>query len=426
MRVALVTVGAELLVGTVVNHNAAWLSHVLTGAGMQVTRHAVVSDDESEIVEAVSAELGRAEAAIVTGGLGPTSDDRTRAALARLAGVPLKREDALVARLHDWYERRGRVAPPTALVQADVPEGASVLSNPRGSAPGLRLELPSGVVYALPGVPAEMRAMVEAEVLPDLLEQADTAPPPARTLLTAVIGESLVASLLRPLEREAEARGVEVAYLASVGEVRVRFSGGPGRAAGADVDAVAERARMLLGDVVYGEGDDTLDVVVHRRLAAAGATVAVAESLTGGLLGGALTDMPGSSDTYRGGVTAYATDVKASLLGVDRVLLEREGPVHAEVAHQMAAGVRREMGASVGLATTGVAGPDPQATPGGSLLPPGTVHLAVDGPGVDLVVSERLGGDRDVVRRRVVVWALDLLRRGLSGMPPYRDPESLL
>lgn len=439
-RVGLVAVGTELLSGVVVNGNAAWLGRVLTDAGVGVTRSAAVADDEAEIADAVTGELARAEAVVLTGGLGPTPDDRTRAALARLAGVTLRRDEALLAGLHDWYAARGRTPPLSALAQADVPEGATALPNPRGSAPGLRLDLPAGVVYALPGVPAEMRAMVDGQVLPDLLARTGSRASVTRTLRTAVVGESLVASLLEPLEQKAERLGVDVAYLASVGEVRVRLS-----ANGTDtgdpqalLDEVVERARELLGDVIYGEDAQTLDVVVHRLLADAGETVAVAESLTGGLLGGALTDMPGSSETYRGGVTAYATDLKAALLGIDADLLRREGPVHPEVAAQMAAGVRARLDATVGVATTGVAGPDPQPDPRGQLVPPGTVHVAVSRVGsdlagsepgsglggADLVVSQRLGGERDVVRRRTVVLALDALRRSLAGLGPYREPES--
>jgi len=417
MRVGVVAVGSELLAGIITNGNGAWLGRRFTEAGLEVSRSVAVGDDVGEIARTVGEELTRADAVVLTGGLGPTSDDRTREALAAVGGSPLRRDPGLEARLRQWYADRGRALPAQAAQQADVPEGAHVLDNPNGSAVGLRVEVAGGVVYALPGVPREMTAMVGASVLPDLLGRAGLAgaSTPAWTLRTAVAGETEVSSLLAPLERELSGGGlVDVAYLASVGEVQVRLTARAGTE-GTAVDAAADEARRLLGDLVYGEGQDSLDVAVHRLLAGRAATVAVAESLTGGLLGAALTDMPGSSGTFRGGVTAYATELKSALLGVDAGLLARHGPVHPEVAGQMALGARERLDATFGVATTGVAGPDTQGAP------VGTVHVAVAGPDAPVVWTGRGTGGRDVVRRRCVVAALDLLRRVLSGRPPYGE-----
>jgi nicotinamide-nucleotide amidase len=404
VRVELVTVGDELLRGDTVNGNAGWLGRRLTEAGVRVVRDVVVPDDTETIRTALQEALTRVDVVIVTGGLGGTSDDVTRDALARAAGVVLRRDPALEARLRERATTRGVPVRESALRMADVPEGARLLPNPAGVAPGLRLELPGGAAYALPGMPEEMRAIAEESVLPELGVKTMA----ARVLRTATLWESVVAARLAPVEA---LPGVRLAYYPSPGEVRVRIEGDAG-------DRVAEAAAMagdLLGAAVYAEEDVALDRVVHRLLAERGATVAVAESLTGGLLGAELTGMPGSSATFLGGVVAYATHLKHSLLGVPAELLAAHGAVHPEVATAMAAGVRERLGATYGLAVTGVAGPDPQDG-----QPVGTVHVAVADTGahpriksVQLPVSGDGERARGPIRRMTVVHALDLLRRHL-------------
>lgn len=398
MRVELLTVGDELLRGDIANGNAAWLGRRLTEGGVAVGRSVVVADEMDEIVTAVTEALSRADAVILTGGLGPTVDDLTRDALARAAGVPLLRDPDLEARL-----RARASVPEMAFRMAEVPEGATLLPNPAGTAPGLRVELPGGVAYALPGVPSEMRAIFEGSVLPAL----GGTPVAAAVLRTATVWESMVADRLAPVEAMP---GVRLAYYPGAGEVRIRIEAPP------DVlPAATGKARTLLGSAVYGADDATLDRVVHGLLAERGATLAVAESLTGGLLGAELTGMPGSSATFRGGVIAYATPLKHSLLGVPEDLLAAHGAVHPQVAVAMAEGVRDRLGATYGLAVTGVAGPEPQDG-----QPVGTVHIALSGATGDPVVrSPRLpvAGDgsrsREPIRRTTVVHALDLVRRHL-------------
>jgi nicotinamide-nucleotide amidase len=409
VRVELLTVGDELLRGDVANGNAAWLGRRLTEVGAEVTRSVVVPDELDAITEALGEALHRAGAVIVTGGLGPTSDDLTRDALARAAGVTLRREPELERRLRERASSRNVPLRDEALRMADVPGGAALLPNPAGTAPGLRLALPGGVVYALPGVPSEMRAITEESVLPELRGTTRA----ARVLRTATVWESVIAAHLTPVEAMP---GVRLAYYPSPGEVRVRIEAdGEGRLAAAEA-----AARDLLGSALYGVGDATLDRVVHGLLAERGATVAVAESLTGGLIGAELTAMPGSSSTFAGGVIAYATPLKHSLLGVPEDLLTAHGAVHPEVAAAMARGVRERLGASYGLAVTGVAGPEPQDG-----QPVGTVHVAVAGSGGETTVrSLRLpapgDGDhaRGPIRRMTVVHALDLLRRVLLTLEP--------
>jgi nicotinamide-nucleotide amidase len=403
--VAVVAVGDELLLGDVVNGNLAWLGRTLAEAGVPVVRAYEVGDDVEILTATLRSALASADAVVVTGGLGPTSDDRTRDAVARVMGVAVVRDVGLLADLDRWYADRGRQAPPTVAVQADVPAGARSLRNAVGTAPGLAAEVGGRLLVAVPGVPAEMRPMVRDQVVPELRRRAgEPAALVTRQLRVAVLGESLVATRLAPLEESLPA-GVQLAYLASPGEVRVRFTGtDPDAAAGA-----LARARDLLGDAVSGTDGETLAATVLRLAGGMSRTVGVAESLTGGSVAAALVDVAGASLVLRGAVVAYATDLKAELLGVDRDLLDREGAVHPLVAEQMARGVARRAGADYGIATTGVAGPDPQDG-----LLPGTVHVAVVGPGrAARVDSPVLRGDRGTIRALSVVHALDLWRRVL-------------
>lgn len=404
VRVAVVAVGDELLLGDVINGNLAWLGRTLADGGTPVVRGFEVGDDVVSMVAVLRAALGSADAVVVTGGLGPTSDDRTRAALAELAGVELRRDPVLVEVIAAWFAGAGRQAPDNVWVQADVPVGARPIDNPSGTAPGLAMEIEGRLVYAVPGVPAELHGMVTGTVLPELRARAgQPAALVTRQLRVAVVGESAVAATLAPVEAGL-VDGVQLAYLASPGEVRVRFSGTDVEA----LDATAEQAAALLGRDVSGRDGETLPMTVLRLLTEDSETVAVAESLTGGGLASALVDVPGASSAFRGGVVAYATDLKTALLGVHAGLLLRGGAVQPEVAAAMAEGVRAWLGATYGIGTTGVAGPDPQDG-----VAPGVVHVAVAGPQGVRTLALDLRGGRDQVRRVAIVHALDLLRRVL-------------
>jgi nicotinamide-nucleotide amidase len=417
--VALVLVGDELLLGHVVDGNAAWLGRRLDDAGLRVVSSAHAPDDVEAIARAVRRAVEDAPAVVVTGGLGPTSDDVTREALARFAGTRLARDPAVESVIREWYADRRSAVPPAALRMADLPEGARTLGNARGSAPGVTLEVggpPAAVVHAVPGVPSEMCAMVEELVLPDLLHRAGPLPAVAtRTLLVAGMGESAVSERLVPLE--AALAGARIAYLAAPSEitVRLRVTAGVGEqvAAAAQADELARTARELLGDAVAAEGGTGLAAAVVALLAAAGATVATAESLTGGLVAGTLTEVAGSSVAVVGGAVTYSTQAKAEVLGVAGDHLARRGAVDPGTAAAMAAGARARFRTTYGVATTGVAGPDPAEG-----RPPGVVHVAVAGPSGTRVSSPRLRGDRETVRRSAVVHALDLLRRATAGLGP--------
>ncbi|HZA82406.1 MAG TPA: competence/damage-inducible protein A [Actinomycetes bacterium] len=415
MRCEIVGVGTELLLGQIVNTNAAWIGQRLAAVGWDCLRHTVVGDNEERIADTIREALGRADAVIVTGGLGPTQDDVTREALAAVAGVPLVRRPELERWLRERFARMGiqRMAEMN-LRQADVPEGARSIDNPRGSAPGLIVEVGGKPVYAVPGVPREMEGMLEQVVLPDLAARAGEGRAiVSRTLRTAGVAESRLAERLTPLWEEAGAGAVTLAYLASPGEVRVRLTavGATREEALAAIAPVEARVRRELGDIVYGTDDETLEAALGRLLRERGATLATAESLTGGLIGGRITGVPGSSDYYLGGVVAYATDAKKSLLGVDGELLATDGPVSERVAAAMAQGARAAFGADLGLAATGVAGPTEQ---GGRRV--GTLWIGVADAAGTATRTLTAPGDRTQVRLWTCAVALDLLRRRLEGL----------
>jgi nicotinamide-nucleotide amidase len=409
LRSAVVAVGDELLLGDIVNGNAAWLGERLAAAGAPVVHSSMVGDDVDRIVAALRRALEDAQVVVVTGGLGPTSDDVTRDALAALAGVPLVRSPELEQSLRDRFAAYRYDMPDTVLRQADVPVGAAPLDNPVGSAPGLRVEVGDALVFALPGPPHELAAVASGGVLAEVAGRSG-AVALTRTLHCAGRGESEVAEVV---ERTLTVPpSVDLAYLAGGAVVRVRLTTVAATQEQADtvlaplVDALAE----ALGDAVFGRDGDSLPGVVLRRLVAAGQTVAVAESLTGGLLGAALTELPGSSAAFRGGLLVYATDAKASLAGVPDDVLATDGAVSTATAEALAAGARDRLGATWGVGVTGVAGPDPQEG-----KPVGTVHVAVAGPTGVRSAARRLPGDRSRVRLLAVTSALDLLRRSLPA-----------
>lgn len=378
--VALVLVGDELLTGHTTDLNGSWLGRRLAEAGLWVVSATITPDDESAVVRAVERGLDDARAVVVTGGLGPTSDDVTRAALARLAG--------------------GRA-------QSELP-------NEVGSEPGARIESGPGVVYAVPGVPAEMRSMIEGQVLEELVAAAGELPQRVtRSLVVVGLGEPRVAELLAPVEQSMVGRG-RLSYLPRPAEVEVRLvlTG-----AGAETLAAASvaLARNLLGDALAAE-DQALEDAVVGLLRSRHQTVATAESLTAGMLAAALVSVAGASEVMRGGVVAYATDLKAVLADVPTEVLERHGAVAAVTAAAMARGARARCRADLGVATTGVAGPDPQEG-----HHPGTFHVAVASADVTRVGSYAPTAqrrDRETIRRLAVVRALDLLRRTAAGLGP--------
>lgn len=408
MRAEIVAVGTELLLGQIANTNAKELSERLAETGLDVLHHQAVGDNVERIAAAVELALSRADVVVVTGGLGPTGDDVTREGLARAFGVGLERRAEIEEFLREKFRRLERAMPESNLRQAQVPGGARYVLPDRGTAPGLVLRRGEQVVYSIPGVPAEMREMLEGTILPELRERAGESTIASRVIKTAGMAEAKVAELLDDLF-EGSANPT-VAYLAGSGEVRVRLTAkAASRTQALDLIApVEEEVRTRLGPAVYGSDDDLLESVIGRMLQDRGWRVACAESLTGGALGARLTEVPGASLWFAGSAVCYTNEAKAEVLGVPLDVLEGPGAVSEASARAMAEGARRIYHAEVGVALTGVAGPDEQEG-----LPPGTVWVAVIGGGGEEVRKIVAPGDREGVRRWAVQTALILLRKVL-------------
>lgn len=412
-RVELITIGDELLLGFTVDTNGAHLSRELAAIGGDVRRRTTVGDDADAIAAAVREGLERSGGVITTGGLGPTSDDRTKQAIATLFGREMRADEEHVAWMRErWRERWGREMPESNVHQAMIPDGARKLVNNHGSAPGIWLEDERGRwVAMLPGVPREMRGMLADTLLPLLRQRfGDGRVVRSLTLRTTGLAESLLADKLDPLL--GQLADVSLAYLPSADGVDLRLTAR--RVDPAVADAALQRAAALLRDqlpdAVYGEDSADLAAIVLDLCRARTLSVAVAESCTGGLLGARLTATPGSSDVFVGGVIAYDNEVKRALLGVSEDDLRAHGAVSDPIVRQMAAGARARTAANVGIAITGVAGPG-----GGTAdKPVGTVWIAVDDRGAVEAKLFRLFGDRGEIRHRAAQAALEMVRRRLS------------
>jgi len=404
---SILAVGSELLGTTRVDTNSLFLTGELEAIGVRVVRKACVGDGWEELLAELRHALARAPLLVVTGGLGPTEDDRTKEAVAALLGRRLVRDEEILSRLRERFRKRGREMPAPNEKQADVIEGAVVLANRRGTAPGYLVEADGRTIVLLPGVPWEMKALFTETVVPHLTQGGTPAGLHRRVLKVVGLGESAVEELVRPVY-EAH-RGEDVTILASSpGEVQLHFAArGAPAAAGEALDALERDFRAVLGPALYGRDDETLEGAVGGLLLGAGLTVALAESCTGGMISARLTDVAGSSRWFQGAVVAYSNGAKTSLLDVSAEALERHGAVSEEVAREMAAGARRRFGASAGLAVTGVAGP----SGGTPEKPVGTVHVALDA-GDGTVRHERLAlpGDRSLVRRWTTAAALAMIR----------------
>ena len=413
MRVEILAVGTELLLGQIANTNARWMSESLAAIGADVLHHQVVGDNLDRIVEAMRLSAGRADVVIVTGGLGPTQDDITRDALAVVMGAPMVRHPELEDLLREKFRSFGRrEMPESNLRQADVPEGARYLTPSRGTAPGLVADLPGATrIYAVPGVPEEMVEMMESTILPELASQG-AGVVRSQVLRCVGIGESALAERVDDLF--SGSANPTIAFLASSGEVKVRITAKAASAEAAErlIEPVAEEVRRRLGDVVFTTDDETLEAAVVRLLTQAGATLACAESITGGGVGARITSVPGASEVFVGSGVVYRNEAKAGVLGVSRETLEGPGPVSEECALEMAAGARRVFGSDLGLSLTGAAGPESH---GGS--PPGVIWVALDGDEVTHARGFQVPGERDRVRRWAEQAALDLVRRHLEGRP---------
>lgn len=412
MRCEIIAVGTELLLGQINDTNSSWIGEQLALVGIDSHFQTKVGDNMERIISSIRLALERSDAVIMCGGLGPTQDDITRDAIARVMGVAMQRDESIVQRIQERFRSRGRVMPENNKRQADVPEGASLIAQMPGTAPGLVCPVGDKVIYAVPGVPSEMREMLNGTILPDLQRRAgSTAVIKSRVLKTWGHSESGLAELLAGRIDELDQTGnPTLAFQASgVEGLKVRIT------AKAENDAAAEqiiadeesKVRDILGGLIFGINDQTMESVVLDMLAERGLTLGVAESVTGGMVGARITAVPGASKVFRGSIVSYASEVKFSLLGVP------QGPVvSAEAASAMALGACKVLGADIGLATTGVAGPDEQDG-----QPVGTVFLGLAMNGETEVERIGLPGRRDTVRQLATISLLNLLRLRLRNAP---------
>ena len=404
MRIELINTGSELLLGFTVNSHLNYIARKLFGIGLRLNRQTTVGDDRAEMRAVIAEALQRSDVIVITGGLGPTSDDFTRDVVAELLDRKLVHDEAVAAHIGERMRKRGIKLPDSIYVQALVPEGAQVLLNANGTAPGLAIEHESKLVLLLPGPPRELKPMFENQVLP-LLQKHVGAPAKADCRVFKVVGlaESLVEEKVAPVL--ADLSGIDLGYCAKMGEVEVRVISNLKSMA----DEAEDRIRAALGDHVFGMGEDRLEEVVVGKLITARKTIAVAESCTGGLIANRITNVSGSSEVFINGLVAYSNESKVRLLGVSDATLEQHGAVSEEVAREMAEGVRARSKTDLALSTTGIAGPA-----GGTRdKPVGLVYIGFATSKETVVQRHMLLFNRETFKFFASQIALDLVRREL-------------
>ncbi|MBP7050086.1 MAG: competence/damage-inducible protein A [Phycisphaerae bacterium] len=408
-KAGIVSIGNELLNGKTVDTNAAYIAGRLRSIGVPVVGACTVGDKEPAIRHKLAQALEEADVLLITGGLGPTDDDLTRQAIAGLLGVDLVLHEDLLEALRQFFDRRGVQMPQRNAIQAHVPRGATAITNERGTAPGIRAELGDKILYVMPGVPNEMEHMLDAFILPELRQLCVGQAICARRLRCFGAGESKIAEMIGDaMKRD---RDPLVNCTVQGGTVTLEIVATAADYGGAQVlaDREEQSLRAVLGDVVFGEGDQTLAQVVGEHLARTGRTLAVAESCTGGLLASLITDVPGSSRYFTCGWITYSNAAKHSELMVPQEMLDKQGAVSEQVACAMARGARQRSGADYAIAITGIAGPG-----GGSEQKPvGLVYIAVDSRDGAETSRHLFSSDRSSVRLRAAQTALNMLRRML-------------
>ncbi len=409
MNVEIIAIGTELLLGQIVNSNAARIGERLAESGLDHYRQTVVGDNVDRMTAAILDAAARSDAVIITGGLGPTKDDLTREALARAAGESLILDNDQAVELRERWQRRGMEMPESNLQQAEKPAGAAFIENPKGTAPGIRMIMAGSEVFALPGVPAEMMWMLDNTVIPALAADGEGVVA-SRLLRSWGESESAIGERLGDLYDSSE--NPTIAFLASAGEIKIRITakaGSPAEAA-ALIAPVEAEVRERLAERIFGADDDTIEVVVLRELEVRGWTLGTAESATGGMVASRITSVPGASRVYHGSIVAYTNELKVSMLGVDPALIDEHGVVSEPVAAAMAEGARSLLGVDVAVGVTGSAGPDPLEQP------MGTMAIAVATPETTLGRTLSFPGDRERIRVFASTAALQWLRMTLEGM----------
>ena len=410
MIVETLAVGTELLLGQIVNTNATDIASRLADSGLTHIRQTVVGDNAHRMTIAITEAVARADALIITGGIGPTQDDITRESVADVARVPMVFDADYAESMKSAWEPRGREFPESNLRQAYRPQGASEVENPKGSAPGFKIKVGDCWVFALPGVPAEMRWMLDSSVMPFLRSESgdDAGMVVSRILRSWGLAEAEVGERLADLFHEST--NPTVAFLASSGVIKVRLTARARSESQANhlIAPVEAEVRRRLGETIFGVDDETIEQIIHDTLLDKNWTIATAESATAGLVASRLVSVPGTSATFRGSIAAYAPDIKTDLLDVAPSLMQAKGIVSEDTALAMANGVRARLQADVGVGVTGSAGPE------GLEVQPGTMCVAVVTPDHERSRTFKMPGDRERVRTYTATAALQMVRLALA------------
>jgi len=408
MKAEIITIGDELLIGQTIDTNSAWIGSELSLAGFDVMKKTSIHDIRTDILNALAEAEGKSDVVIITGGLGPTSDDITKPALCDFFATKLIINPEVLAMITEMMVRRNFPMNLNNMRQAEVPESCRVLTNAAGTAPGMWFERSGTIFVSLPGVPSEMKYLMNTHVLPELKQRFRSQAIIHRNIMTYGAPEALLAEKLEGFEAELPA-GIKLAYLPSSGIIKLRLTG-TGRDAVSVAELVESRVRLLysiIPDLIYGEEGETLEMAVGRLLRERGKTLGTAESCTGGNIARLITSIPGSSDYFTGSVVSYANSVKTKLLGVDEKLIEKHGAVSEPVVTAMADGARKLLSADYAVATSGIAGPDG----GTGYKPVGTLWTAVSSASGTKTEMHTFGADRLTNINRFSNVALNMLRK---------------
>ena len=412
MKAEIITIGDEILIGQIVDTNAAYIAQRLNAVGLVVSERSSVGDRTEQIVRAIEQSMQRSDVVILTGGLGPTKDDITKTTLANMFDGDMRTDKRVEEHVRTMLAARNIEFNALNRSQAVVPESCEVLFNAHGTAPGMWFERDGKIVISLPGVPFEMRHLMEDEVLPRLKSRFALQQIVHRTMITSGIAESMLAARIADWE-DALPEHLHLAYLPAPNIVRLRLSAYEvdGSTVGQEIEERFRLLEELIPDNVVGYEGATVQEQVHRMLTESGKTLAVAESCTGGSISAKFTAMAGASTYFLCGITAYANEAKRDVLGVDESIIERHGAVSEEVARAMAEGVRRISGADFAVATTGIAGP----TGGSEQKPVGTVWFAVASERGTVAMMRNSGTDRGQIIERATAYAIEFLRDHIKG-----------
>ena len=404
----IITIGDEILIGQTVDTNSAWIGTELNMLGIRVNRITSISDSRNEIISALNESLARSRVVLITGGLGPTSDDITKETLAEYFGARLVMDEGVLANVTERLRRRNLEMNENNRRQAMVPDTCKVLRNLAGTAPGMLFEKQDKIIVSMPGVPHEMKHIMKEHVLPLLAEKLTGMVIVHKNIMTYGIAEAMLAERLETFEKELPA-DIRLAYLPAFGVIKLRLtaSGSDEKKIRSSVREQVEKLHKIIPDVIYGEDEVMLEEVIGKILYDNKLTLATAESCTGGKIASLITSVPGSSGWFKGSVVAYDNSIKTGLLGVNTETIRLFGAVSAETAGEMAKGVRRLMGTDYAVAVTGIAGP----TGGTAEKPVGTVWIAIDSERGLITERHIFGDDRQINITRSSYGALNLLRK---------------